>query len=407
MLRRLTNLVLAACLLMLVTAAAVPQAETKEKQVKDQQEYDLINSAIAEADPAKKIQILDQWKAKYAESDYAEDRLRMYLASYQQTNQAPKAVETAKELLKVVPGDFSANYSIALLTPFLGSTSPQVLSDGETAAKALLGGAIEKQFAPANKQAAVSQADWDNAKKQALTSSHQTLGWIAMQKKDNTAAETEFKKVLELNPTAGQVSYWLGDVVLKQGNPNKNELALFSFARAAVYEGPGALPPEGRKQVDEYLTKVYTKYAGTEEGLAEIKQTAKTRALPPADLKIESADVRAFNKEQQARKENPLLYRFIDLKANLTGANGESVWAELNGKLTPEMQLYVVSANPPDRPQTINLSSKQGGPVEVVLNLENRLRTGVGSGRPVRFEGTATNISRQPFRLTLADGKIL
>lgn len=408
MLRRFTNLVLAACLLMLVTAAAVPQAETtKEKQVKDQQEYDLINSAIAEADPAKKIQILDQWKAKYAESDYAEDRLRMYLASYQQTNQAPKAVETAKELLKMVPGDFSANYSIALLTPFLGSTSPQVFSDGETAAKALLGGAIEKQFAPANKQAAVSQADWDNAKKQALTSSHQTLGWIAMQKKDNTAAETQFTKVLELNPAAGQVSYWLGDVVLKQGNPNKNELALFSFARAAVYEGPGALPPEGRKQVDEYLTKVYTKYAGTEEGLTEIKQTAKTQALPPADLKIESADVRAFNKEQQARKENPLLYRFIDLKANLTGANGDSIWADLNGKMTPEMQLYVVSANPPDRPQTINLSSKQGGPVEVVLNLAVRRREPVGSGRTVRFEGVATNISRQPFRLTLADGQIL
>jgi tetratricopeptide (TPR) repeat protein len=406
MLRRLTNLVLAAGLLMFVTAVAVPQA-AKEKQVKDQQEYDLINGAIAETDPAKKLQILDQWKEKYAESDYAEDRLRMYLASYQQTNQAPKAVETAKELLKMVPGDFSANYSIALLTPFLGSTSPQVFSDGEAAAKALLGGAIEKQFAPANKQAAVSQADWDNAKKQAVTSSHQTLGWIAMQKKDNTAAEEQFKKVLELNPSAGQVSYWLGDVVLKQGNPNKNELALFSFARAAVYEGPGALPPESRKQVADYLAKVYSKYAGTEEGLPEIKQMAKTRALPPADLKIESADVRAFNKEQQARKENPLLYTFIDLKANLTGANGEGIWADLNGKLTPQMQLYVVSADPPDRPQTIHLSSKQGGPVEVVLNLENRLREGVGSGRRIRFEGVAANISRQPFRLTLNDGKIL
>jgi hypothetical protein len=229
-----------------------------------------------------------------------------------------------------------------------------------------------------------------------------------MQRKDNIAAETQFKKVLELNPAAGQVSYWLGDVVLKQGDPNKYELALFSLARAVVQEGPdGALPPEGRKQVDDFLTKIYTKYVGSDEGLADLKQMAKTRALPPADLKIESAEMRAFNKEQAARKENPLLYRFIDLKAKLTGTEGESTWADLNGKLTPEMQLYVVSANPPDRPQTINLSSKQGGPVEVVLNLEVRRREAVGSGRAVRFEGVATNISRQPFRLTLADGKLL
>ena len=406
-LKRLINPVLGICFVLLMTTAAVPQEEKKAKQVKDQQEYDLINSAIGEADPVKKIQVLDQWKEKYLQSDYAEDRMRMYMVSYQQSNQPAKAVEMATELLKVVPSDFSANYSIALLTPFLGLTTPHVLSEGDKAAKALLDGAIEKQFVAANKQPQVSQADWDNAKRQAVTSSYQTLGWSAMQRQDNVAAEEQFKKLLELNPSAGQVSYWLGDVVLKQGNPNKNELALFSLARAAVYEGPGALPPDSRQQVDDYLTKVYTKYTGTEEGLMEIKQIAKTQALPSVDLKIESADVRAFKKEQVARKNNPLLYRFIDLKANLTGANGARVWGSLNGKLTPAMQLYVVSAVPPERPQALRLSSKRGGPVEVVLNLANRLRTGVRSGRAIRFEGVATNISRTPFRLTLGDGKLL
>ncbi len=409
MLKRFTHIALSTCLLLLVTVAAVPspQEQKKEKAPKDQQEYDLINKAITEADAAKKIQVLDQWKEKYAESDYAEDRLRLYLASYQQTNQLPKAVETAKDLLKQVPGDFSANYTIALLTPFLGATTPQAFADGDTAAKALLGGAIDKQFRPENKQATVAQADWENAKKQAQASAHQTLGWVAMQKKDNLLAEKELKQVLELNPDSGQVSYWLGDVVLKQGDPNKNELALFSFARAAMHEGKGALPPESRKQVDEYLTKVYSKYTGTEDGLGELKQLAKTRALPPVDLKIESAEVRTFKAEQQARKDNPLLYRFIDLKTQLTGGNGDSIWGDLRGKLTPEMRLFVVGSDPPDRPQTIHLSSKKGGSVEVVLNLENRSREAIGSGREIRFEGVASNLTKQPFRLTLTDGKIM
>jgi len=409
MLKRITQITLPVCLLLMATAAAIPSPqESQEKkgpQVKDRQEYDLIQKAIGETDPAAKIQVLDQWKEKYLETDYEVERLRMYMASYQQTQQPAKAIETAKELLEKVPGDFSASYTITLLTPFLGDTSPAVLGDGETAAKGLLAGAIEKQFA--SKPENISQADWDSAKKGATVSAYQTLGWIAMQRKENVAAEEQFKQVLQLNPNAGQVSYWLGNVVLAQGDPTKNETALFSFARASVYEGEGALPPESRQQVDAYLTKVYTKYAGTEEGLDELKAMARNQALPPADLKIESAEVRSFNAEQAARKANPQLYMFIDLKNKLTGTAGEQTWSELRGKLTPEFRLYVVSANPPERPQTINLSSRQGGPVEVVLNLEVRRRTGLGSGQLVRFEGVASDLTRQPFRLTLVDGQLL
>jgi hypothetical protein len=213
--------------------------------------------------------------------------------------------------------------------------------------------------------------------------------------------------LLAINPNSAQVSYWLGSVVLAQGDPDKNELALFSFARAAAYEGEGALNPEGRKQVDAYLTKVYTKYAGTETGLTELKAVAKTQPLPPPGLKIESADVRAFKAEQESRQKNPLLWRFKDLKATLTGPNGDSTWSDLNGKLTPQMKLYVVSADPPERPQTLNLSSEKGGSVEVILNLENRSRTAIGAGREVTFEGVAAGLTKQPFRLTVNDGKVL
>ncbi len=412
MLRKLTNIGLAGCLLLLVTSAAIPspqegkQAEDK-KAPKDQQEYELISKAFdPKTPPPEKLKYLDEWKQKYPETAYEVDRLRVYVASYQQTNQGRKAVEAAKELLAKVPGDFSALYTIASQTPFLENTTEADWAEGEKAADALLAGGIEKQFAAGNKPASVTQEQWDNAKQQTIGTVHQTLGWIAMQRGDHVKAEQQFVKSIQANPNSGQVSYWLGQEVLAQANPDKNELALFSFARAAAYDGPGSLPPQGRQQLNDYLIKVYTKYTGTEDGLDSLKQLAATRALPPADLNIESAEVRRFKDEQRRRKEDPLLYRFLDLKATLLGPKGDATWGDLKGKLTPQVALYVVSSDSP-RPTTINFSSKKGGPVEVVMELENRLRSAPANGSKLKIEGVATSLAKSPFRLGLTDGKIL
>jgi tetratricopeptide (TPR) repeat protein len=328
------------------------------------------------------------------------------MTSYQQINQGRKAVEAAQELLKKVPGDFSALYTIASLTPFLENTAEADWVEGEKAANGLLNGGIEKQFQNANKPEQLPQDQWDAAKQQTIATVHQTLGWVVMQRNDHVKAEQAFVKSLQANPNSGQVSYWLGQEALAQADPDKNELALFSFARAATYDGPGSLPPQGRQQLDEYLVKVYEKYAGTQDGLAELKKMAASQALPPADLKIESAEVRRFREEQERRKSDPLLYTFVDLKNTLLSPKGDATWGKLKGSLTPKMRLFVVSADSA-RPTTINLSSTKGGAVEVVLNLENRLRSAPGIGTKVSFEGVATSLTKSPFRLGLADGKIL
>ena len=139
MLRRCTYIALSGSLLLLLAAAALPSPqEKKEKRPKDQQEYELINKTFKETDAAKRLQFLDQWKEKYAETAFAEERVRFYMASYQQTSQGAKAIESAKELLKMIPGDFSANFTIASLTPFLQKSDAQTYSDGVTASNALL-----------------------------------------------------------------------------------------------------------------------------------------------------------------------------------------------------------------------------------------------------------------------------
>ena len=395
MLRKFTQLSVAACLLLMATTAAIPSPqEGTEKRPKDQAEYELANKSFTAAQSGgwkTALEGLDEWKQKYPDSAYKEDWPRIYLRAYQNTGQKEKAIGIAKDILKATPNDFESNFLIASLVPTMGGTDAALLADGVKASKAVL----------ANRPAQANEEQW----KQIQLTAVQTLGWTAMQQKDHLEAEKQFLKVLELNPNLAQVSYWLGNEVLAQGNPNKNELALFSFARAAAYEGEGALAPQGREQVDAYLRKVYSKYHGPEEGLDQIKTMAKTRPLPPADFKIKSAEVIAFESEQESRKKDPLVWAFKDLKTRLQASDGDRIWSDLQGKLVPKMQLYVVGSDSA-RPQVVTFSSSPDGPVEVVVNLENRLREAPGKNRKMTIDGVASSLTKDPFKLTLAEGSV-
>ncbi|MCB1021708.1 MAG: hypothetical protein H6509_08820 [Bryobacterales bacterium] len=383
-----------------MTGAATPSPqEANEKRPKDQKEYELANktfTAVQGGDWKTALAGLDEWKKEYPDSAYKEDWPRIYLRGYQQTAQKEKAIAQAKEILSGAPDDFESNFAIISLVPTLGTPNDGQLNDAIAASKTLLKG----------KPSTLNDQQWAQVEKQVTTTAHQTLGWIHMQRKENVDAEKEFKETLKINPNLAQVSYWLGDVVLKQGDPNKNELALFSFARAAAYDGEGSLNAQGREQVDAYLKKVYARYTGGEDGLDELKVQAKTQPLPPAGLKIESAEVRRFKSEQKSREDNPLLWKYKDLKASLVAANGDAIWGELQGKLTPKMALYVVGMDS-DRPQTLTLATEAGGPAEVTLNLENRLRAGPARGKRIEFDGVASSLTKEPFKLVLNGGHVL
>ncbi len=403
MLRKIAPLAVTTCLLVMVAAVAVPYPQA-EKKYKDRGEYDVLSKVYAESDPTKKLALLDEWTEKYPETDWHVERTQFYLDSYQKTNQNEKAVATAQELLEKIPGDFTANYAITVLSPSLGKSDAATLDAASKASKDMLAG-MDKQFAA--KPDNIPQETWDNVRKQAEALAHRTTGWAAMQRKDNVSAEEFFIKSLKIDPTQAQISYWLGDVVTKQKDVKKNDLAMFAFARAAVYDGPNAMPAEGRQQIADYVKNLLQRYAG-ETGLNEywprLEAMAKTSVFPTEELNFKSKAELAFEAEQKARAEDPLLYKYIDLKAALTGAKGDAVWSDLRGKLTPKMNLYVVSARPPERPATINLTSKPGNTVEVVLNLENRRRTGVRTNSKITIEGVAESLTKDPFRLVLKDG---
>src|SRR6202158_1191792 len=174
-----TGLLGVAVLTAMGLCTALAQAPPKEKKVKDQQEYDLYKNSTTTTDAAKRLPFLDQWKEKYPESDFKEERLVIYQTTYQTLGQTAKAVETAKEILAMDPKEVNALYFLTMYGQIQPAT-PDSLATGEKAAQSLL---------TAEKPAGVKDEDWKKIQAEITFKAHKTLSFIAMQKKQPEVAE--------------------------------------------------------------------------------------------------------------------------------------------------------------------------------------------------------------------------
>lgn len=385
----------------LVWAEEAPRA-------KDEREYALVQQALAERDPAKRLETLEAWSKEYEATALGKMRAQLYLQTYREAGRSADAVQAAEQVLALDPADFAACYTLVSLAPALGDAQAPALERAEHAARALLDGGIAAQFDAAKRPANVTESAWETARNSTRAVSLRTLGWTATERRQHAEAEARLIEALEAEPASAQASYWLAQSVLAQRDPAKNELAFFALARAATLSGPGELPAESREKVRAYLERLYEAFAGTKDGLDEIERLAAASALPPADMpRILSAQERAIEDEKRFCDEKPLECAYRNLRAALEGAGAESVWLDLKGKTTPQVRLYVVANEPPDRPLELRLAVAKGGPAEVTLRLANRLREPVAKGSPVTVEGVAVELRREPFLLTLSDGRVV
>lgn len=410
MLVRLTKTFIVTVIAALFGVLTVWCQETKQqpkKEWKDRGEYDLYVAITKETANNKKLELLNTWKQKYAETDFRQERLQLYLVTYQALNQPQNMVDTAHQMLANDPKDFQALYWITLLTPTLGKSTPDVLDGGEKAARGLLAN-VDSTFAADKRPATTPEAEWKKARTDSEALAHKTLGWVVMQRKNNEAAEAAFRKSLQLNPNAGEVSYWLGTVLLAQRVPEKQAEALYHFARAGAYEGAGALNPQGRQEVNKYLEKVYSTYHGSMEGLDEVRTVARTNALPPAGFKVKSAAEVAFEKEQRLREENPMLALWLSVKKELTGPNGEQYWdnsvkrAALPGGVSgvEKFKGKLISHTPARNPRELVLGISDANTPEVTLKLDEAMSGSAEPGTEIDFDGVATEFSKEPFMVT-------
>jgi tetratricopeptide (TPR) repeat protein len=384
--------------------AAAPAAPAeKKKQYKDQQEYTLYDSATKEADPNKKLTLLNTWKDKYPDSDYKLERTMLFLDTYQKLGQYAKMIDTSKEILTIDPKELHALYWITLLTPQLNLNTADGLDTGDKAAQGLLN---------AEAPAGTKPEDWEKAKKVTDAIAYKTLGWIAKERKNYDAAEKAFLNSLKMEPASGEVDYWLGTTILLEKKPERMAEALFYIARAAAYDGPGAMTPQQRQQADTYLTKVYTQIHGDNSGLADLKTMAKTNPAPAADFKIPTAAEIAAAKEEDLKKTNPQLALWLNVKGQLLSPEGQTYFdSSMKGAAVPKLKGWLVSAKPPVKSKEllVSMEGKDQAP-NVTLKLVGADGTTAAplTGKPdvgteIEFEGIGDSFAKDPTFMVTFD----
>ncbi len=220
---------------------------------KDKGESIIGLAANNEQDAVRQLDLLREWEQLYPVSEL----------------QTQRTVMTAHALLAVLGAAY-------------GQTDPAILDAGKKAGQ----------------QLAAHSDEYLNDSTRDLLQIHTILAYIAQTEKDYDTAESELKKVLDVDPEDAGTSYQLGATILQQ-MATSNELtryseAIYDFARSLTITGPSALAPEMKTVAENTLVENYTAYHGGTDGLDELMKKVGMSALPPADFHIASATERVM-----------------------------------------------------------------------------------------------------------------
>lgn len=386
--------------------------QAPQKNWKDRAEFDLYNSMTQESSPAKKLDLLNSWKEKYPDSDFAALRRLSFLQVYADMQRPGDVLTQAQEILAKDANDppavLQALSKILTAIFVVQNPTPDQLTEAQTAANQVLSNA-DTLFSAANKPATMTDAQWDTAKKQMLTLAQNTIGYVPMVQKQWDAAETAFTKSLQADPNQGQISYYLYQVLINERSPQKYPAALFELARSAAYDGPGALTPQGRQQVMTTLQSLYQQWHGSTDGLDQVIAQAKTSALPPENFAIlnksqvaQQQAVAEQAKMEQLKTQNPSLALWISIKQALTSDQGESYFEKMKGAEIPnEFKGKLISATPELHPKELVLAIADGRTPDATIKLDAAEGCKMEPGTEIGFKnGAATSYTANPFMVT-------
>lgn len=392
-------------------------------QWKDRAEYDLYQAITKEQDPGKRLALLNSWKEKYPTSAFVQLRNTAIVQAYAQARQPDKVMSSGAEALQANPQDFGTMYLMALNVQLLPKPTADDLALGEKAANGILSNE-NTFFDPSKKPASTSETAWTQAKTQAETLAHTTLGWIALQKKDDEGAEKEFTKVLQLAPNAStasgwpvdsaQVSSWLGTAIaheaIQQKKPERYPEALFQFARAASLEpAQGGLPAAARQPFDTYFVNAFNRYHGQDPAeLAKLRDLAKANAFPPQGWTVDDINTVKAKHEEEFKKSNPALALWMNLKTALTADDGQQYFdTNMKGTEVPggaggaqTFKGKLISSKPAVHPKELVLAVLDGTTPDATLHLDAPLPGKADPGVELEFAGVPTGFTKDPFNIT-------
>jgi eukaryotic-like serine/threonine-protein kinase len=362
----------------------------------------------AEKNEAQQIQRLDDFVAKFPNSDLLVDAYALYYWDYRELGNFPKVIEYADRLVAL--GDkadanarFQALYARAIAYDALRSNDPAQAKAAKDAA-ALGLRTLDEIKKPDN----VSDAAFAAQRKPLTIYFDLTVGSASMILKDYPGAIESYHAALLLDPEDGNANYQLG-LAYWQVSPPRQLDAYWSLARAATGKSKGEPQPH---QIKAYLRKLMAGYEQTEclglveNQLNDLLQAAGSSLDRPESFKLPSkADLDA------ARNNMTIATVMADLKAG--GEKAKTTWLAACGMEFPNVPGKVISVAQGDPVilkvalVTTELEFHSARKANMDVSVAGQPEAGdLPVGRLVRFTGTLGDYDRSPLMLRWQKAKI-
>jgi hypothetical protein len=381
--------------------------------IKNPAEYNAYVAAYQQKDPSAKISALEAFLTQYPNSVMKPTALELLMGAYQQTNNGPKMIDTAKRLLEAEPCNLRA---LALLT-FI---SRQSASAGQNPQQSL---ANLTQYSnkglecikTAPKPGILTEADWDTLKKQVNPLFEGGAGFAALQSKDYASAQTHLRAAVEgqpKDPQALQNVYPLALAYMSSTPPDTVD-GLFFLARAADL----ATGTSGYAAIEKYGHAAYKNYHGSDEGWSDVLTLAKTNPVPPAGFTIvkyvpPTPAQQAHSIVDGKTPDQIKQLSFGDWELVLSAGAPEDqdkVWSVIKGvplqmegnviAVDSNTQLQIAASADDIEKKTADITLTMTGPIPARLMPK--------ADEVFDFEGTPASYTSTPFMMMMTDGKLL
>jgi serine/threonine-protein kinase len=371
-------------------------------------EHNGFKAVQAEKNEARQIQRLDEFVAKFPDSEMLVDAYALYYRDYRELKNFPKVIEYADKLVALgakadANARFQALYARAIAYDALRPDDAGQAKRAKDAAALGL-----STLAEIKKPENVTEAAFAAERKPLMEYFDMTAGMASMTMKDYSGSIAAYKAALALDPEGGNATYQLG-LAYWGVNPPRQLDAIWTLARAARLKSKGE--PQSQ-EIKGYLRKLIATYEQTEclnlveTQLNELIQTAGTSLERPESFTLPSkADLVA------TRNAMSITTVVADLKAG--GDKAKMTWLAACGMEFPNVPSKVISVG-------------QGEPVGLKVALvttEQEFRTvrranmdfnvdgqpeagSLAVGSLVRFTGTLASFERAPFMLHWQKAKI-
>lgn len=205
----------------------------QQPQAKTQKELDALFEIESATDPDVRIRAIHTLLTNFKDTGFKEFANLMMMLSYQEKNDFEMMMLYGERTLELNPDNIdtlvSLSYAIPARTGEFDLDKDEKLAKAEDFAKrALL--AIPTLDNP---NADVSDDEWLIAKKDFMSRAHDSLGLVALKRKDYQAAEKSLRQSLQVASTQGASTFYHLARVLQEQGKNDEALAMADKSTAA------------------------------------------------------------------------------------------------------------------------------------------------------------------------------